>query len=139
MSDTITPTITTRALRDCLTGGLLSHSPTWTVHLGTHTGVLSPASTLSQFHDAFYPEYSTASWSPLPLATRGDGTVEASCGSVSFAQPSAMKVVVDCAWVTYIAPDGTLELLESFSLPGAPVPLGPGGPAYFLNLCLSDI
>lgn len=133
MSDTF-PVVTSQAQIDAMLGGLLSVSGSWSVHLGTSSPSVSPSVSLDGFLDPFYPEYAVAVWTPTPFVVDLAGVVHATGASVSFAAPSQMPQVLTTVWVTYTDAAGQVQLLESWYLPGAPVPFGPGGPRLTVNL-----
>jgi hypothetical protein len=137
MSDTI-PVVTSQARIDALMGGLLSVSGSWSVHLGTSSPTLSWTSQVSDFLDPFYPEYTIGIWTPTPFVVDLAGTVNATGSSVSFAAPSQMPQELTTCWITYTDADGQEQLLEAFYLPDAPVPFGPGGQSYVVNLGFKD-
>jgi hypothetical protein len=129
-----TITVTSQAKIDAMVDGLLSASGDWTVHLGTSSPSITPASVVGDFADPFYPEYVPALWSPMPFVVDLEYVVHATGASVSFAAPSQMPQIITTVWVTYTDGGGQVQLLEAWYLPDGPVPFGPGGPGLVVNL-----
>jgi hypothetical protein len=130
--------LSNRMKLDCIAAGLLSISSDWSVHLGSNSPVLSGDTSIGAFLEASYPGYAMVLWPPTPLAINGAKRGIAVGISITWPNPAAGTSTVQSCYVTYQAPDGSVQLLESFILPGAPIVLRPNGPVLVTNLAFDD-
>ena len=130
--------LSNRMKLDCLQAGLLTLGSSWTVHLGSNSPNISGFSSIADFVECSYPGYAPIVWDPQPLAI--NGAQQGVALGLNFVAPPPLtgSATIQSCYVTYIAPDWSLQVLESFIMPNAPVILTGALPTLTINLSLLD-